>query len=313
MLRDWINETRPKTLLLGFTNCALGCALGFYYGTVSFYTATTAVAIIITGVLLQILCNFANDYGDACKNADTENRLGPIRAVMSGAISLAQLRKGMACVTMLSAFVGFIAVALAVGNNLQVLSWFIFLGVISILASLFYTLGMAYGYKGFGDLAVFIFFGVVAVIGSQILITSASDSGLDVFPDTIFISFSVGAESVMLLHVSSVRDIEEDRAHGKMTIASRLGYNMSAVYMIALFAVTFFASTAACFYSHKPWEIFILLVALLPLGASTIRSVIHISDGQKLARERKYIALGTTIHNISWIIVLILDYWIINS
>lgn len=310
MLKDWINEARPKTLLLGFTNCALGCALGFYYGSVNMYSIVTAIMVILTGVTLQILCNFANDYGDAYKNADTVNRLGPIRAVMSGEISLSQLRKGMALMTLVCSVLGFLAVALAVGNNLQVLSWFVFLGVLSILAALFYTLGMAYGYKGFGDIAVFIFFGLVAILGSQVLITAASASGLDIYPDTLLLGISVGAASVMLLHVSSLRDIEEDLANGKRTLASRLGYKLSAVYLAVLFAIVCCNSFIACFLSHKAWEIVILAVALLPLMASTFRCIRHAREGERVALERKYTALGVAIHNIAWIIVLIIDFWV---
>ncbi|MCR5536808.1 MAG: 1,4-dihydroxy-2-naphthoate octaprenyltransferase [Succinivibrio sp.] len=309
-LKDWISEARPKTLLLGATNCLLGCSLGFYYGNVTFYSLLTAVLVVITGVLLQILSNFANDYGDAYKKADGDGRLGPIRAVMTGNISLALLRKGMAMVTLMASISGFMALTLAVGNNLQVLSWFIFLGLISILAALFYTVGLAYGYKGFGDVAVFIFFGIVAVVGSQLLITAACDSGLDIYPDTLLISFSVGASSVMLLHVSAVRDIQEDMVNGKRTLATRLGYKMSAVYLIALFGATALFSACACFFSHKAWELVIILLALLPLLASTVRTVKHIRDGQLVALERKYTALGITIHNIAWMVVLVLDFWV---
>ncbi len=310
MLRDWINEARPKTLLLGLTNCGLGCALGLYYGAVNCYTMLTSVLIVITGVMLQILCNFANDYGDAYKAADTDKRLGPIRAVMSGEISLSQLRKGMAMVTVLSAFFGLCAVGLAVGNNLQLLSWFIFLGIISILAALFYTLGMAYGYKGLGDISVFMFFGLLAVLGSQVLVTAASDNGLDVYPDTILLGVSLGCASVMLLHVSSLRDILEDIENGKRTLASRMGYRLSAIYLGALFIATAASSLAACVLSHKLWEASIIALSLLPLMASAFRTIRHVREGEKVALERKYTALGITIHNVAWMIVLILDFWV---
>lgn len=309
MLSDWINEMRPRTLLLGFTNCALGCALGFYYGNVSLYTIITAVCIVITGVMLQILCNFANDYGDAYRQADGKNRKGPIRAVMVGDISLTQLRKGMAVVTILATICGALAVFLAVGNNLQVLSWFIFLGVISILAALFYTIGMAYGYKGFGDIAVFIFFGLVAVIGSQILITAASENGLDMYPDTLLLGISSGLGSVMVLHVASTRDILEDRQNGKHTLASFLGFKMSGIYLLVLLAGTIVTSVAACIFSHKVWELSVIIFALIPLVASSFRTVKSINKPEKVAHELKYTALGCAIHHSAWIIVLTLDFW----
>lgn len=310
MLKDWISEARPRTLMLGLTNCALGCALGFYYGEVNCYTVATACMIVLTGTLLQILCNFANDYGDAYKQADGVNRLGPIRAVMSGAISIAQLRKGMAVVTMLSAISGIVAVVMAVGGNLQVLSWFVFLGVIAILASLLYTIGMAYGYKGLGDVVVFIFFGLVAVLGSQILVTAAGDSGLDIYPDTMLLGISVGAGSVMVLHVAGMRDIQEDRQNGKRTMAARLGYKLSSIYLGVLFVTVALSSFAACIMSHKFWECALILLALLPLLASTVRTIKYASDGAKIAPELKYTSMGVGIHNVFWMIVLTVDYWV---
>ena len=105
----WVNEIRPKTLLLAASNCAVGCFLGLYYGEISFYTIVLMLLIILTGVLLQIVSNLANDYGDACKGADGAARVGPIRAVMSGGLSLTQLRKGIGVAILLAVIVGAVA------------------------------------------------------------------------------------------------------------------------------------------------------------------------------------------------------------
>lgn len=309
MLKYWISEARPRTLVLGVTNCALGCAFGFYYSEVNLYTLTTAFFVVLTGCLLQILSNFANDYGDAYRNADGPGRVGPIRAVMSGAISVSQLRKGMALVIIAAAISGVIAVGLAVGGNLQVLSWFIFLGVLSILAALFYTLGLAYGYKGLGDFFVFIFFGVIAVIGSQILITASGNAGLDWYSDTAAMGISIGASSVMVLHVAGMRDISEDRLHGKKTLASRLGYTLSCVYLAILFSVTTLTSAFACVYSHRAWEFSIIAISLIPLLASTVRTIKNARVPVRVAPELKYTSLGSAIHAVAWMIVLTIDYW----
>jgi 1,4-dihydroxy-2-naphthoate octaprenyltransferase len=310
MIKYWIDEARPRTLVLGVANCALGCAFGFYYSDVNLYTLITAFFVILTGCLLQILSNFANDYGDAYRKADGPNRAGPIRAVMSGAISVGQLRKGMAVVTLAAAFTGVIAVGMAVGGNLQVLSWFIFLGVLSILAALFYTLGIAYGYKGLGDVFVFLFFGIVAVVGSQILITAAGDAGLDWYPDTVLLAVSMGASSVMVLHVAGMRDISEDRLHGKKTLAARLGYTLSCVYLAGLFALVSISSAIACFHSHKAWEFGIIAIALVPLLASTVRTIKNARVPARVAPELKYTSLGSAIHAVAWMIVLAIDYWV---
>lgn len=309
MLKDWLSEIRVKSLLLASTNCALGCGLGFYYGKVTLYSFTTAFFIVVTGILLQILSNFADDYGDAIKKADGPNRLGPIRAVMLGSISLTTLRKSLVTVTILATITGSIALLMAVGSNMQVLSWFVFIGVGAILAAIFYTIGISYGYKGLGDFAVFIFFGLTAVIGSQILVLGSIDHSIDIFPDTCFIACAVGIQSVMVLHVASMRDIKEDRLSGKMTIASRLGPKKSSYYLLGLFFSSLVLSFTACFTSHQVWEFFIIAIAFIPLFASTYRCFIHCEDGAKLAKERKYSLLGCAIHNIAWMILLAVDFW----
>lgn len=309
MLKDWLSEIRLKSLLLASTNCALGCSLGYYYGNVTLYTVICGLLIISTGVLLQVLSNFADDYGDACKSADGPNRLGPVRAVMLGSISLTTLRKSMATVTLMATVSGALALFLCIGNNLELLSWFAFLGVGAILAAIFYTIGIAYGYKGFGDVAVFIFFGLAAVLGSQLLIMGAGTQGIDIFPDTIFLSIAVGIQSVMVLHVAAMRDIVEDRLSGKKTIAARLGAKMSATYLICLYVVSAFLSLCACFTSHKFWECSIIFVALIPLAAATYRAAVHCEDGKAVAKERKFTLIGCAIHNIAWMVLLTVDFW----
>ncbi|MDY6415718.1 MAG: 1,4-dihydroxy-2-naphthoate octaprenyltransferase [Succinivibrio dextrinosolvens] len=309
MMSDWLSELRIKTLLLSFTNCAVGCALGFYYGVVSLYTVAAAVLILATGVLLQILSNFADDYGDALKEADSEKRIGPIRAVMIGSISLTQLRKAMGTVTVAATICGMIALYMCLGHDLQALSWFVFLGVLAILAAIFYTIGFAYGYKGFGDIAVFIFFGLAAVIGSQLLVLGASGQPVDIFPDSIYLACAIGIHSVMILHISAMRDIDEDRTTGKKTVAARLGHRLSALYLAVMFVVSSMLSIGACLTSHKLWECSILAVALIPLLASTYRAFIHCMDGNKVAKERKYSLIGIAIHNVAWIIILVIDFW----
>ncbi len=310
MMSDWISELRIKSLLLAFTNCAVGCALGFYYGVVSVYTVIASVLIIATGVLLQILSNFADDYGDALKCADGPNRLGPIRAVMIGSISLTQLRKAMGTVTIAATICGMISLYMCLGDNLQALSWFVFLGVLAVMAAIFYTIGIAYGYKGLGDIAVFVFFGLAAVIGSQILVMGASGQPVDIFPDSIYLGCAIGIHSVMILHIAAMRDIDEDRLTGKKTVAARLGHRLSGMYLVAMFAISSVLSVGACITSHKLWECSILLVALIPLLASTYRAFIHCHDGSKIAKERKFSLIGCAIHNMAWIIILIVDFWV---
>ncbi|MBU3826714.1 MAG: 1,4-dihydroxy-2-naphthoate octaprenyltransferase [Candidatus Anaerobiospirillum merdipullorum] len=309
MLHDWLLEARLRTLLLSATNCAVGCALGFYYGAFNLYNLAAAICIIITAILLQILSNFANDYGDAFRGADRADRLGPIRAIMTGSISIRQLRHAMALVTLLACFFGLIAVVMTLGNDIEVLAWFMFAGVISIVAAIFYTVGMAYGYKGLGDISVFIFFGLLSVLGPQIMITNASGGGVEIYPDAVLLGVSLGAGSVMVLHVNNMRDAMQDKLTGKRTLATRLGVRLSAVYHVMLFSLVVLTSFAACFLSHKFWEFALLAVGLIPLMASVIRVVKNRKNAKLLAPELKFTALGNAVHNLAWIIVLIVDFW----
>ena len=304
----WVNEIRPKTLLLAASNCAVGCFLGLYYGEISFYTIVLMLLIILTGVLLQIVSNLANDYGDACKGADGTARVGPIRAVMSGGLSLTQLRKGIGVAILLAVIVGAVAVGMSFFNNINALAWFLFLGAVSIVAALLYTVGMAYGYKGLGDLSVFIFFGILAVVGPQIMLSNASDLGVAVYPDTILLCISVGASSVMVLHVANMRDIDEDFLNGKKTIAVRLGRKMAGFYHAFLFIITVIFSLTACCLSHRAWECAILLVGLIPLFLSAFRAINHVKDPLLVAKELKHTLIGCFCHNVAWIIVICVDF-----
>ena len=310
MLKDWIKEARPQTLLLGATNCAVGCALGFYYGAVNAYNLAAAFLIIATGMLLQILSNLANDYGDAYKGADSAQRLGPIRAAMTGAISLQGIKRFMAIVIVLLSVTGSIAVYMTLGNDAHAFAWFIFLGVVSILAAIFYTLGVSYGYKGLGDLSVFLFFGILAVVGPQIMITNASGSGFEIYPDTVMLCVSVGAASIMVLHTANMRDMKEDYVSGKRTLAVRLGYRFAPIYHAFLFACVLVGSFVACFISHKGWEISILALSLIPLASSALRTIRNAHDGKKVAPELKYTLIGCAIHHFAWLIVLLVDFWV---
>ena len=227
---------------------------------------------------------------------------------MSGGLSLTQLRKGIGVAILLAVIVGAVAVGMSFFNNINALAWFLFLGAVSIVAALLYTVGMAYGYKGLGDLSVFIFFGILAVVGPQIMLSNASDLGVAVYPDTILLCISVGASSVMVLHVANMRDIDEDFLNGKKTIAVRLGRKMAGFYHAFLFIITVIFSLTACCLSHRAWECAILLVGLIPLFLSAFRAINHVKDPLLVAKELKHTLIGCFCHNVAWIIVICVDF-----
>ena len=169
---------------------------------------------------------------------------------------------------------------------------------------------MSYGYKGLGDISVFLFFGILAVVGPQLMLTNASGSGFEIYPDTVMLCISIGAASIMVLHTANMRDMKEDLHTGKRTLAVRLGYRFAPVYHAFLFACVLLSSFIACFISHKGWEISILALSLIPLAMSALRTIRNAHDGRKIAPELRYTLIGCSIHHFAWLIVLFVDFWV---
>jgi 1,4-dihydroxy-2-naphthoate octaprenyltransferase len=204
----WILAARPKTLPAALTPVLVGTALAIHDGL---FDPLPAFAAALGALLLQIGSNFANDYFDYFKGADTPDRLGPTRVTASGLITPAALRWGMVAVFGLSALVGIYLIAVGGWPILAV-------GVASILAAILYTGGpFPFGYYGLGDLFVFIFFGLVAVCGTYWV------QSLTLTWPVLVAAVPPGLLVTAILVVNNLRDIETDRRAGKYTLAVRLG------------------------------------------------------------------------------------------
>lgn len=163
MFSIWFSTARPKTLPLALASILIGSALAAWQG--KFDWLTTLLAFITT-ILLQILSNFANDYGDHIKGSDTSERIGPLRAIQHGAITGEQLKKALIFVAILSFISGCGLIGYAY-QSWQDLVVFALLGILAIVAAITYTVGKKpYGYLGLGDISVLIFFGFLAVLGT---------------------------------------------------------------------------------------------------------------------------------------------------
>jgi 1,4-dihydroxy-2-naphthoate octaprenyltransferase len=217
---------------------------------------------LITAILLQILSNLANDYGDFVHGADHAERKGPSRAVQSGDISVELMRKAIYLVVLLTAVFGAIlllgAIGLQGGAGLIV---FLLVGAVAIWSAVSYTAGsLPYGYAGLGDLAVFLFFGLVGVLGSYAL------QKLSLTPTLLLPATSIGLFSVAVLNVNNMRDIDADRQVGKNTIPVRLGLERARIYhwllLLGGFLVTLFF--VALDFSSL-WQL--LFIITLPLFA----------------------------------------------
>ncbi len=241
--KAWIGAMRLRTLPLSFSVILVGgaCARIFFHGGMQEikFPWLTFTLILVTTLLLQILSNLANDYGDAKKGADNEGRIGPERAIQSGAISPKAMFRGIIINSILALGAGIWLLLEAFHYDLNpTFIIFFILGILAIDAAIKYTVGKgAYGYSGLGDLFVFIFFGLVGVMGTFYLLTgNGSLTGLVALP-----SITMGCYSVAVLNLNNMRDRENDQKVGKNTLAVKLGFKKSKVYHYFIFALAYLA------------------------------------------------------------------------
>ena len=221
----WIRAARLRTIPLSISGILVGSASAFLKDDLNVSVFTLA---ILTTICYQLLSNFANDYGDGVKGIDNDERLGPKRILQSELISRTQLRQVIFVISGVAVLLTILLVYSAFGLTKTALT-FLGLGFFAIVAAIRYTVGSnAYGYKGLGDLFVFLFFGFVSVLGSHYLYTFELDLSL------IFPAISIGLLSVGVLNVNNMRDRVNDKQFGKTTIAVRLGAKKAALYQLAL-------------------------------------------------------------------------------
>lgn len=249
---------RPRTLPLAVASIVLGSALAAEWQPFSWPVALLAV---LTAVLLQILSNLANDYGDSQHGADSVKREGPSRAVQSGAISASRMLIAMGIAALLAALSGLLLLWEAFGSaGASYFFVFVALGALAILAAVAYTAGLRpYGYAGLGDLAVLIFFGWVAVMGTFFLHTQRL-IWLVFLPAT-----SAGLLAVAVLNVNNIRDLHSDTLAGKHTIPVRLGPQRARLYHWLLLGLAVLAALLYVTLHFSSWWqlLFLLAVPLL--------------------------------------------------
>jgi len=213
----WIKSTRPRTLPAAAAPVIIGLALAFYEYKINLLIA---VFTLISALLIQIGTNLANDYFDFIKGTDTEKRVGPIRYIQAGLI-----KKNEMMAAFISAFAAasFLGVFLVIRGGYPVL----IAGIFAIIFGILYTAGPApLGYIGLGDIFVFIFFGLVSVMGTYYL------QLLKINYLIMIASFAPGFLSMAILTANNLRDIKTDKESGKRTIIVRFGYNFGAAEYI---------------------------------------------------------------------------------
>lgn len=230
-MKNWIQAARLRTLPLSLSGIIVGSAYAYHQG---YSNWKIVVLALFTTLGLQVLSNYANDYGDGVKGTD-DNRIGEKRLVAAGIITAQQMKKAVIVTAIITFIIALALIYVAFGKENFVLSLiFILLGVGSIGAAIKYTVGSnAYGYSGFGDVFVFIFFGLVSVLGSNFLFTHFVDWKL------LLPACSIGLLSVAVLNLNNMRDIENDRIAGKNTLVVKMGLEKAKIYHELLIVLSF--------------------------------------------------------------------------
>jgi 1,4-dihydroxy-2-naphthoate octaprenyltransferase len=284
-MKFWIEAARPRTLPLALSCILMGCFLAASTGQFSWPVALLSV---LTTTLLQILSNFANDYGDAVNGKDTELREGPIRAVHSGSIPASVMLRAIIVFSALSLVSGISLLTIALRGAPANTFWvFLGIGIACIIAAITYTAGKRpYGYVGLGDLSVLIFFGWVGVLGSSYLHTHVWNWDL-LLPAT-----SCGLFAVAVLNINNIRDIESDRATGKNSIPVRLGREKAVRYHWAILSI---GMLCVLIYTIQHFSNYTSLLFLLsfPLFIKNGLAISRLKKASELDPYLKQMALST--------------------
>ncbi|MBP2832694.1 1,4-dihydroxy-2-naphthoate octaprenyltransferase [Aquimarina sp. U1-2] len=284
ILKAWVSAARLRTLPLSISGIIVGSALG----TPIFWQTSIFWLALLTTLGLQILSNFANDYGDGIKGTDNQDRVGPPRALQIGSISSTQMLRGIvitACLTFVLA-ISLIYVSFGKENYIYTIIFFL-LGIMAIAASILYTVGKsAYGYRGLGDVFVFVFFGLVSVVGCYFLFTKTIED-LVVLP-----AITIGLLSTAVLNLNNMRDHSNDKKSNKNTLVVKLGIQNAKMYHFCLVILAICILSIFIFFSYeKPLDL-IPLIAFIPLFIH-INKVRNTKHAELLDPELKKVALTT--------------------
>jgi 1,4-dihydroxy-2-naphthoate octaprenyltransferase len=289
MVLNYIKAARLRTLPLSISGIIVG---GLVAMSQEQFNWTIFVLALLTTIGFQVLSNFANDYGDGVKGTDTD-RTGEARMVASGAISPKQMKNAMIVTTIVTLIIAIALIYLAFGKEYFMYSvLFFLLGIASIAAAIKYTVGKsAYGYSGYGDVFVFVFFGLLSVVGSYFLFTK--DIGFYIFLP----AFSIGMLSTAVLNLNNMRDRINDEKAGKNTIVVKIGPVFAKYYHYYLIGASLlFAVTYVVMHYQKPIQ-FLFLIAYIPI----VKHLIFVYKNKEESRfdgQLKVVALSTFLFSI---------------
>jgi 1,4-dihydroxy-2-naphthoate octaprenyltransferase len=293
-MKHWIQAARLRTLPLSVSGIIVGSMYALANPTDNVLTPTEVFNwrifgfAILTTLGLQILSNFANDYGDGMKGTDNEDRVGPKRAIQSGVISPEAMKRAIIITSLLTLLSAILLIYYAFADtNIWYSLFFLALGLLSIVSAIRYTVGnTAYGYRGYGDLFVFVFFGLVSTLGVNFLYSKQLDF-------VLFLPASaIGLLSVGVLNLNNMRDEASDRKSNKNTIVVKIGAAKAKKYHYFLVITAMVLVLVFALLSHFHFDQYLFLLAYIPLTKHLI-NVYKNQEPKLLDPELKKLALST--------------------
>jgi 1,4-dihydroxy-2-naphthoate polyprenyltransferase len=314
-MKHWIQAARLRTLPLSVSGILVG---SFYAMSQALFNWKIIVFALLTTLGLQILSNFANDYGDGVKGTDNDDRVGPKRAIQSGVISAASMKRAMFITSFITLCFALLLIYFSFKDKYLYYSLaFLLLGILAIASAIRYTVGKnAYGYKGYGDVFVFIFFGLVSTFGVYFMFSKQLDLLL-LLPAT-----AIGFLSMGVLNLNNMRDEASDAKAGKNTIVVKMGGAWAKKYHYFLVITAMILVLVFAFINDMRDEVFnfdqyIFIAAYFPLTSHLI-TVYKNRDPRKLDPELKKLAISTFLLSILLALALIffisdlIVYYILN-
>ena len=298
-LKTWISAFRLRTLPLSISGAVVGSSYAYFLG---FFDILIFVLIVLTTLSFQILSNLANDYGDGIKGTDNNSRIGPERALQSGAISPKQMKNAIIVNAILSTILALLLIYVAFGVS-QLFSSLIFivLGAFSIYAAIAYTVGKsAYGYRALGDLMVFLFFGWLSVMGTYFLFTKDLNLML------LIPASAIGCLSAAVLNLNNMRDLETDLKSNKITLAGYLGKKSSKIYHFALILSAILLMLIFQYSISCSKIMYLSWIAFIPL-IFHLKVVFFIKNPKDFDPHLKLVALSTFVLAILFATALIIE------
>jgi len=299
-MKHWIEAARVRTLPLSVSGIIVG---SFYAMSQAMFNWKIVIFSLLTTLGLQILSNFANDYGDGVKGTDNEDRVGPKRAIQSGVISPAQMKTAIKIMSVITLGFALLLIYFSFKESYLLYSLFFFvLGILAIASAIRYTVGKgAYGYRGYGDIFVFVFFGLVSTFGVYFMFSKEID-WLLLLPAT-----AIGFLSVGVLNLNNMRDEASDRKAGKNTIVVKMGGAWAKKYHFFLVISAMIFMLVFAYLNDFHLDQYIFVVAYFPL-TSHLMTVYKNKEPRNLDPELKKLAISTFL--LSVLLALALIYFI---